>query len=92
MILSGSGEYSDSYVSHLSSPRRDVVLSQRREVVPVLGKEEAPQVGVALEVHSEHLEGLAFVVLGAGPDLDERWARPGCPSATLSAMAMTRSS
>src|SRR2546428_13577539 len=74
IILSASGLYSDSTVI-LSSPGRDVVLPEGRDVVPILGEEEDLEVRVAGEDHPQHLLRLSLVALGASPDFDESWNR-----------------
>ncbi len=49
----------------------EVVLAQR-VAVPVLGHEDAGEVGVAVEADAEHVEDLPLEGLGAGVHVEER--------------------
>ena len=58
---------------HRDAP--DGVVLAQRVAVPVLGHEDAGEVGVAVEADAEHVEHLALQRLGAGVDVEQRRAR-----------------
>src|SRR5271157_2026607 len=70
MILSLSGVNSAS-VAVMSSPRRHIVLAERRHIVPVLWENQVGVARVPLEVDAEHLVCLPLVVLRPRPDPDQ---------------------
>ncbi len=53
--------------SHFSGPAG--ITFAERMTLPVMGHEEASQVGVPLEPDSEHVEDLPFVPVCGGPDI-----------------------
>src|SRR5215204_1072485 len=48
-------------------------VASLRIALVVLGHQDAPQVGVALEDHAEEVEDLALLVVRRGEDFDHAW-------------------
>ena len=52
----------------------DMLLAQRVPL-PVVGHEDAPQIRMTLEIDAEHVEDLALVPVGRGPNVGQRRRR-----------------
>ena len=75
--------------------RPDGVVLAQRVADPVLGHEDAGQVGMAVEADAEHVERLALHRLGAGPQVEQRTAarrrrRAPAPAPGCAAVARCR--
>src|SRR5436190_7328493 len=51
---------------------RENVIFAEREAFPVVGAENAPQVGMAWEIDSQQVIGLALVPIRGGPEIGHR--------------------
>src|SRR5262249_272418 len=48
----------------------DAIILAQRMALPVIGQQDAPQVGMALEADPEHVEALALQPVRRGPERD----------------------